>query len=120
MYAVPASNVDGQICVNVPHAGRPVMFFVTSIQLPLAPPSFVYQSLPSFVPAQIEALLNRRRRDREHDFAVELAEVVADDAAGRDDVRRILRREIRAELRPRLPLVRRLEDRPGSRSSTLL
>src|SRR5437870_8600658 len=50
-YAVPASNVDGQICVNVPHAGRSLKFFVTSFHC--APLSFVYQSLPSLVPAQI-------------------------------------------------------------------
>src|SRR5262245_58527489 len=48
-YAVPASNVDGQICVIVPSSGVPLMFAVTSTQLP--PPLRVYQTLPSFVPA---------------------------------------------------------------------
>src|SRR4029453_4588956 len=51
VYTVPGSNVDGQICVNVPHGGRSLKFFVTSVQF--APPSFVYHSFPSFVPAQI-------------------------------------------------------------------
>ncbi len=51
MYAVPASNVDASIFAIVPNSGIPVMFLETSVQLPLAPPSRVYQSLPSFVPA---------------------------------------------------------------------
>ncbi len=51
-YAVPGSKFDGEICVTVPSAVMPVMFFVTSVQF--VPPFFVYQSLPSFVPAQIK------------------------------------------------------------------
>src|ERR1051326_4481747 len=50
-YAVPASNVDGQICAKVPHGGRSLKFLLTSFQC--SPLSFVYQSFPSFVPAQI-------------------------------------------------------------------
>src|SRR3954470_20417981 len=52
VYTVPGSNVDGQICVKVPQGGRSLKFFVTSIQF--VPPSFVYHSLPSLVPAQIK------------------------------------------------------------------
>ena len=44
------SKWDGSILRMVPHAGMPT-FFVTSTQL--VPPSGVYHSLPSFVPAQI-------------------------------------------------------------------
>src|SRR6266498_3847562 len=36
---------------TMPHAGMPAMFFVTSVHC--APLSLVYQTLPSFVPAQI-------------------------------------------------------------------
>src|SRR2546430_16512342 len=50
-YTVPGSKDEGDICENVPHAGRSRKFFVTSFQL--APPSFEYHSLPSLVPAQI-------------------------------------------------------------------
>ena len=50
-YAVAGSKCDGSIIRIVPHAGSPVMFFVTSVHCP--PPVFVYQSLPSLVPAQM-------------------------------------------------------------------
>ena len=60
---------------------------------------------------------HRRRRDREHDLAVELSEVVADDAAGRDDAAGILRRQIGADHLPALAAVRRLRRSPGSRST---
>ena len=56
-----------------------MMFFVTSFHF--APPSLVYQTFPSLVPAQISPFCSFGRRDREHDLAVELPEVVADDAA---------------------------------------
>src|SRR5215470_4066047 len=49
-YASAGSNVDGQIWLNAPHTGRSLKFFDTSFQC--APSSFVYQSLPSLVPAQ--------------------------------------------------------------------
>ena len=42
---------DGQICVNVPHGARSLKFAVTSFHF--APPSRVFHSLPSLVPAQI-------------------------------------------------------------------
>ena len=51
MYAVPASKCEGSILDTTPHSGRPLMFSVTSFQL--FPPSRVYQTLPSLVPAQI-------------------------------------------------------------------
>src|SRR5205823_2168484 len=57
-----------------------------------------------------EAALDLRRRDREHQLAVELAEVVLDDAARGDDTRRVTRGEVGAEDLPRLPPVVRLED----------
>ena len=41
-YAVAASNGEGAICLTVPHAGRPVMFFVTLFHF--APPSRVFHS----------------------------------------------------------------------------
>src|SRR6266852_7055064 len=50
-YAVPPLKCDGSIFEMTPHAGMPVTFFDTSFHF--APPSFVYQSLPSLVPAQI-------------------------------------------------------------------
>src|SRR5215813_1873432 len=50
-YAVPPLKCDGSIFEMTAHAGRPVMFFDTSFHF--APPSFVYQTLPSLVPAQI-------------------------------------------------------------------
>src|SRR6185295_190523 len=51
-----------------------------------------------------------RRRDREDHRRRELPEVVADDAAGRDDLGWILRREIRADHGPALATVGRPED----------
>ena len=51
MYAVPASKADGAMLVMVPSGGTPEMFLLTFVQLP--PPSFVYQTWPSLVPAQI-------------------------------------------------------------------
>ena len=45
------SKCDGSIFDTTAHAGMPVMFLLTSFHF--APPSFVYQSLPSLVPAQI-------------------------------------------------------------------
>ena len=51
MYAVPPSKCDGSIFDTTPHAGSPVMFFETSFHF--APPSRVFQILPSLVPAQI-------------------------------------------------------------------
>src|SRR5260221_12069548 len=50
-YAVPPLKCDGSIFDTTPQAGKPVTFLETSIHF--APPSFVYQILPSFVPAQI-------------------------------------------------------------------
>src|SRR5258708_33645186 len=50
-YAVAGSNVDGQISLNAPQAGKSVTFFVTSFHC--APLSLVFQSLPSLVPAQM-------------------------------------------------------------------
>jgi len=52
MYAVPASKLDGAMHEIVPHAGNPEIFFVTFVQF--AVPSFVNQTCPSFVPAQIK------------------------------------------------------------------
>src|SRR5205814_1175706 len=49
-YAVPPAKCDGSIFDTTPHAGI-AMFLETSFHF--APPSFVYQSLPSLVPAQI-------------------------------------------------------------------
>src|SRR4051812_25804388 len=54
-YASAGSNVDGQIWLNAPHTGRSLRFALTSFHF--APLSFVYQSLPSFVPAQITPCL---------------------------------------------------------------
>src|SRR5262245_40285364 len=51
MYAVPPSKCEGSIFDTRPHTGMPAMFLLTSFHLP--PPSFVYQTLPSLVPAQI-------------------------------------------------------------------
>src|SRR6266849_1583311 len=50
-YAAPPLKRDGSILETTPHDGMPVMFFDTSFHF--APPSFVYQTLPSLVPAQI-------------------------------------------------------------------
>ena len=50
-YAVPASKCDGSIFRTVPHGGRPCRFFVTLFHF--TPASRVYQTWPSFVPAQI-------------------------------------------------------------------
>src|ERR1041384_2482043 len=50
-YAVAPLKCDGSIFDTTPHAGMPLTFFDTSVHF--APPSFVYQILPSFVPAQI-------------------------------------------------------------------
>src|SRR5262245_13587693 len=49
-YAVPPLKCDGSIFETTAHAGMPLMFFDTSFHL--APPSFVYHTLPSLVPAQ--------------------------------------------------------------------
>ena len=49
MYAVPALKCDGSIFETMPHDGMPAMFFDTSFHF--APPSLVYQTLPSLVPA---------------------------------------------------------------------
>src|SRR4030095_9713372 len=57
-----------------------------------------------------QSALDLRVLDRPDDFAVVLAQVVADQTAVGDDARWILRREIRAELGPRLAAVRRLQD----------
>src|SRR5882757_6139049 len=54
IYAVPPLKCDGSIFETMPHDGMPVMFFDTSFHF--APPSFVYQTLPSLVPAQISPL----------------------------------------------------------------
>src|SRR4051812_5469928 len=54
-YASAGSNVDGQIWLNAPQTGRALKFLVTSVHV--APLSFVYQNLPSFVPAQISPCL---------------------------------------------------------------
>ena len=55
-------------------------------------------------------LLDLGVRDREHDLAIELAEVVAHDAARGDNARRILGGEIRAQFLPRLAAVAGLEN----------
>ena len=98
---MPASKRDGSILRIVPHAGRPVMFFVTSFQLRAA--VVRVPDLAVVGPGPDEALLDLRRRDGEDDLAVELAEVVADDAARRDDAARVLRREVRADDGPVWP-----------------
>ena len=67
---------------------QPLMFFVTSVQF--APPSRVFQTLPSLVPAQISPRWIFDGAMRKHHLAIELPEVVADDAAGRDDPAGIL------------------------------
>jgi hypothetical protein len=51
MYAVAPLKCDGSIFDTTPQAGMPAMFFETSFHF--APPSRVYQTLPSLVPAQI-------------------------------------------------------------------
>src|SRR5262245_55134915 len=51
MYAVPPLKCDGSIFDTMPQDGMPAMFLDTSFHL--APPSRVYQTLPSLVPAQI-------------------------------------------------------------------
>src|SRR6267142_4170083 len=51
MYAVPPLKCDGSIFDTAPHDGIPATFFETSFHF--APPSFVYQILPSLVPAQM-------------------------------------------------------------------
>ncbi len=56
-----------------------------------------------------QALLDRRVGQRPHQRAEILAEVVLHDAAARDDQRRIARGQVRAELRPRMTLVRRAQ-----------
>jgi hypothetical protein len=48
---VPASNRDGSIRLTVAQMGSPATFFVRSVQV--RPPSRVFQTLPSLVPAQI-------------------------------------------------------------------
>src|SRR5205807_9817823 len=50
-YAVPPLKCDGSIFETTPQLGMPVTFFDTSFHF--APPSLVYQILPSLVPAQI-------------------------------------------------------------------
>ena len=47
---MPPLKWDGSIFDTTPHDGMPT-FFETSFHF--APPSFVYQTLPSLVPAQI-------------------------------------------------------------------
>src|SRR4051812_2423946 len=51
MYAVPPVNRDGSILDTTAIGGMPATFFDTSFHF--APPSLVYQTLPSLVPAQI-------------------------------------------------------------------
>src|SRR5258708_3298160 len=51
MYAVLPAKCDGSILETMPHAGIPEMFFDTSFHF--WPPSRVYHTLPSLVPAQI-------------------------------------------------------------------
>src|SRR5260221_6268845 len=50
-YAVAGSNVDGQISLNAPQGGKSLTFFVTSFHC--APLPLVFQSLRSWVPAQM-------------------------------------------------------------------
>src|SRR5258708_23803193 len=50
-YAVRGSKVDGQFSLNATQTGRSLKFFVRSFHC--APPSLVFQSLPSLVPAQM-------------------------------------------------------------------
>ncbi len=107
-YAVPALKCDGSIFEIMPHAGIPVMFFDTSFHF--SPPSLVYQILPSLVPAQISPFSTSDGAIAKITSRRELPEVVADDAAGRHDVRGILRREIRADHLPALAAVGGLED----------
>ena len=58
-YAVAGSKLDGEICVTVPSAVMPVMFFVTSVQSGFAALAFfVYQSLPSFDREAIRGLVS--------------------------------------------------------------
>ena len=107
-YAVPASKCDGSICAT--RAPRRQAGDVLRDVVQLAPPSFVFQTLPSLVPAQISPCWISRRRDREHHLAVELPEVVADDAARRARCGAGRASRGRADHRPALPAVRRLED----------
>ena len=57
-----------------------------------------------------QTLLNFRRRDGEHNFAIKLAEVIADDSSGRNNVAGILRGQIGAGDRPVLTGVCRFEN----------
>ena len=57
-----------------------------------------------------DALLRARRRNRRHHGAVELTEVVADDAAGELDAAGIARRQVRADDFPALAAIARAED----------
>src|SRR6476660_391668 len=50
-YAMTQLKCEGSIFDTTPHAGMPVTFLDTSFHF--APPSRVYQTLPSLVPAQI-------------------------------------------------------------------
>src|SRR6185295_13875125 len=57
-----------------------------------------------------QSALNLRWRDREHERAVELTEVVLDDPAGGNDDARVTRRQIRTDDAPCLPGIGGLED----------
>src|ERR1700680_4132281 len=56
-----------------------------------------------------ESLLNLGGRDRKHDFAVELSEIIADNSARWGDMGRVLGGEIRADHRPGLGRIRGFE-----------
>ena len=70
---------------TMPHGGM-FTFFVRSIHF--LPASREIHTLPSFVPAQTTPCCVRDGAIAEIDRAVELAEVVADDAAGEPDAAR--------------------------------
>jgi hypothetical protein len=57
-----------------------------------------------------QSALNLRVLDVPHDLAVVLSKVVADDPAVRDHAGRVLRRQIRTQLGPRLSAVGRFEN----------
>ena len=61
-------------------------------------------------PGPDEAAPDLRRGNGEHDLAVELPEVIADDAAGRDDAAGVLRRQVGTDDAPGLALIAGLED----------
>ena len=85
-YAVPASKFDGSIFV-IDAPGRHARDVLRHV-VPLAAGIARVPDLAVVGAGPDQPLLHRRRRNREHELAGELAEVVADDAAGRNDAAR--------------------------------